>query len=74
MVIPDKMRLNRFQAVRIPDNCTFFARFGIVQPLESQYSGDTNLLPLQSKLDSVINAQKVLESDMEEYDKLSEKE
>lgn len=68
MVIPDKMRLNRFQAVRIPNNCDFFARFGTSMPLDSQFSGDDELKPVQSKLDAIISTENLLEQDMRDYD------
>lgn len=53
MVVIEELKLNRFRPVAIPDNRTFFGRFGETNPLGSQYSGDEMIPDLQSKLDAL---------------------
>lgn len=41
MYVPDEMKINRFQDVNIPENKSFFARYGFNAPSDvSSYTGD----------------------------------
>ena len=40
MVAPEKMKVNHFREVRIPENKELFKRFGQYQPSESYFTGD----------------------------------
>ena len=40
MYVPDEMKLNRFQDVNIPENKSFFARYGYNSPNIDSFSGD----------------------------------
>lgn len=59
MVIPDSLKLNRFQHVAIPENSTFFSRFEGVRPSEAHFSGDDGTPELQSKVDAIVNGMRI---------------
>lgn len=58
MYCPDeKMKINRFVAVKIPRNCEYVRRFGKQTPMDSQYSGD-NVVPRNgNKVDMLYQAE-----------------
>ena len=53
MVIPEKLKLNKFKLVVMPRNADYFARFGSSTPSESVYGGDENPSRQESKLDQL---------------------
>lgn len=57
MLIPEKLKLNKFKLVKIPSNKDYFGRVGLQGVgTPSQYSGDDLASPQQSKLDQIIEA------------------
>lgn len=63
MLVPDKLKLNKFVHVRIPSNKEYFARVGLSSAgLSTQYTGDEIADTGKSKIDSI--------ADMDAYDRL----
>lgn len=57
MLIPEKLKLNKFKLVKIPSNKDYFGRVGLQSSgLSSQYTGDEFGTPPQSKIDQIIDA------------------
>lgn len=55
MWIPDELKVNKFEDVKIPSNKAYFSRFGDSAPLANQYTGD-EVAPIgQSKVDQIID-------------------
>lgn len=61
MVIPEKLKLNRFKLTVIPRPRAYFSRFGSVSPVSSRYSGDESLPIIQSKIDSIVDIQRQID-------------
>lgn len=54
MYCPEKLKLNRFKHIRIPDNAVYFGRVGQVQASPELFSGEKEVLPtMRQKLDSI---------------------
>lgn len=57
MLIPEKLKLNKFKLVKIPSNKDYFGRVGLQSPgTPSQYTGDKMGTPAQSKIDQILEA------------------
>ena len=57
MLIPEKLKLNKFKEVRIPTNKELFGRVGIQGlGVAEQYSGDQSAVLNTSKIDAIIEA------------------
>lgn len=57
MLVPDKLKLNRFKEVKIPTNKDFFARVGLGSVgTAGSYTGDDFAIPNQSKIDQILQA------------------
>lgn len=55
MFVPDKLKLNKFQHVRIPSNKEYFSRVGLSGlGASNQYTGDEFAPPSQSKIDQIL--------------------
>lgn len=67
MFVPEKLKLNKFQIVRIPSPKEYFSRVGN-QPIgtNNMYTGDDPAIMNQRKVDSII--------DMEEFDRMRSNE
>lgn len=66
MVVTEQLKLNRFQHVAIPDNCTFFSRFEGVRPTDAHFAGDDSTPELQSKVDAIVNGMRLAKEDQEQ--------
>lgn len=66
MIIPDQLKLNRFQHVAIPENSTFFSRFEGVRPTSASFSGDDDTPELQSKVDAIVNGSKLVAAESQQ--------
>lgn len=66
MYIPDKLKCNRFVAVNIPDNKSYFARFGNKVVPDNFYSGDDPAPSGQRKMDTLAY--------MDDYDRMMQEE
>lgn len=54
MYCPDKLKLNRFKHVRIPDNASYFGRAGMVKPDSSSFGSEDEVIPtMRQKLDAI---------------------
>lgn len=53
MYIPEEMKVNKFVSVHLPENATFFARFGYQVPQSQLFTGDDRAVMPQNKLDSI---------------------
>lgn len=54
MFVPDKLKLNKFQLVRIPSNKDYFGRVGLTGTgPSSSYTGDEIAPMAQSKMDQI---------------------
>jgi len=51
MYVPEKLKLNKFQAVQLPTNRQIFSRFGLFTNPGTQYSGDERLPLHENKAD-----------------------
>lgn len=58
MLIPDKLKLNRFRAVALPSNQDLYRRFGLSSGSvpSSQFSGDEEANFHQTKIDQIAEA------------------
>lgn len=57
MLIPEKLKLNRFKLVKIPSNKDFFGRVGLQSAGNaSLYTGDESAVFDQSKIDQIAQA------------------
>lgn len=57
MLIPEKLKLNKFKLVKIPSNKDYFGRVGLQSAgTPSQYTGDEMATPTQSKIDQILEA------------------
>lgn len=45
MFVPEKLKLNKFRHVQIPENRDYFSRYGFLQSPSSSYGGDDDLPP-----------------------------
>lgn len=53
MFVPDKLKLNKFKEVSIPENRDYFARYGFLRVPENAYSGE-EVVPLSgTKIDDI---------------------
>lgn len=66
MNIPEKMKLNKFQLVKLPRCREMFARFGQVNSPEGSYSGEEDL-PLSGRKSDIL-------ADMAERDRVLQRE
>lgn len=66
MIIPDQLKLNRFQHVAIPENSTFFSRFEGVRPTSTAFAGDDDTPEIQSKVDAIINGSKIVSAEQQQ--------
>lgn len=56
MLIPKKLKLNKFRHVDIPKNREYFARYGNFNTMDINYTGD-DVAPIgQSKIDQIMVA------------------
>lgn len=56
MLVPNKLKLNRYRFVSIPKNRDYFAKYGNFNTLQVNYTGD-DVAPIgQSKLDQILEA------------------
>lgn len=53
MYIPDEMKVNKFVSVHLPENCTYFARFGFQTPESQLFTGEDRAVMPQNKVDSI---------------------
>lgn len=54
MLVPEKLKLNKFKLVKIPSNKDYFARVGLQSAgTPSQYTGDEMAVLDQSKIDQI---------------------
>lgn len=53
MYIPEDLKVNKFVSVHLPENCTYFARFGYQAPTSQLYTGENRALMPQNKVDSI---------------------
>lgn len=65
MVIPEKMKHNRFRIVTIPKNRKYFERFGFSPSPSSAFSGD-EVLPSGNKTDQLQQMMKKYEKEASE--------
>lgn len=57
MLIPEKLKLNKFRLVKIPSNKDYFGRVGLQSAgSPSMYSGDELVFPVQNKVDQIVEA------------------
>lgn len=66
MYIIEKLKLNRFQDVNIPDNKSYFMRFGLTSPSSGSMTGDEMAPVAKTKIDTF--------ADMEEFDRIRQQE
>lgn len=57
MLVPDKLKLNKFKLVKIPSNKDYFGRVGLQSVGTSvNYTGDELASPPQNKIDQILEA------------------
>ena len=66
MFVPEKLKLNRFVDVNIPDNRSYFTRFGKSVVPTGSYTGDDSAPMPKNKVDTFV--------DMEEFDRVRQLE
>lgn len=55
MYVPEKLKLNKFCMVQLPDNRQIFARYGLFNNPAEQYSGDQSM-PMHGNKADILNA------------------
>lgn len=55
MYIPEKMQINKFEAVSLPSPKSWFARTGEVAPPEKDFSGEDVVPEPMRKVDSIAD-------------------
>lgn len=73
-MIPEKLKLNKFQHVAIPKNRDYFSRYGFVSSPASQYSGDDINKMSSNKIDDMVEGERVVQYDIEHQKELLNKE
>lgn len=53
MYIPEELKVNKFADVRLPDNASYFSRFGQSFPGQQLYTGDESAPIEQNKVDDL---------------------
>ena len=53
MVAPEKMKVNHFKEVRIPENKELYKRFGQYQPGENYFTGDEMIPRGETKVETL---------------------
>lgn len=72
MYIPDELKINKFEACKIPSPKQLFSRFGDNAPMANMYTGD-EVAPIgQSKVDQIADYQAYVDAMANEQSSKSE--
>lgn len=61
MVIPEKMKLNKFRDCAIPSNREYFQRLGFVAPPEGSFTGDEKAPMPMNPVESAADYERYVE-------------
>lgn len=53
MYVPEKLKLNKFRDVNIPDNRDYFSRYGFLQSPANAYTGDVEASSPMTKIEEI---------------------
>lgn len=53
MYVPEKLKLNKFRVVQIPENRDYFSRFGFLKSPDSAYTGDNDAPHTMTKIEEI---------------------
>lgn len=71
MYIPDSLKLNRYECVKIPSNKDYFSRLGKMELGADAYTGDEAAALPESKIDSIVRGEKAVDQKLQEADEVA---
>lgn len=72
MYIPESLKLNKYQAVKIPSNADYFARLGKMELGENAYTGDEAAELPGSKIDAIARGEAAVDAKLAEAEEVAE--
>ena len=67
MYIPEKLKLNAFRVVALPEPSEMFARYGYLTPSSDVFTGEDELVPAGGRKTDVL-------ADMDAYDRMMQQQ
>ena len=71
MYVPDSLKLNRYECVKIPSNKDYFSRLGKMELGADSYTGDDVAELPGSKIDTIVRGERAVDAKLQEAEEVA---